>query len=82
MVDQEQSSDRGSPDLPAALAEIGLELPAEVVERLDAYRRLLWERNQTINLTRHTTFDLFARRDVYDAWQLAQLLQEGEDVLD
>jgi 16S rRNA (guanine527-N7)-methyltransferase len=40
--------------LAAALARHGHELPADQVERLDRYCRLLWEWNEKLNLTRHT----------------------------
>jgi len=49
---------------------------------LEAYCLLLWEWNSRINLTRHTNFDLFARRDLLDSWHLANLLKQGEEVLD
>ncbi len=35
-----------------------------------------------MNLTRHTNFDLFARRDLLDSWHLAKLLKQEEEVLD
>lgn len=37
---------------------------------------------RSINLTRHTTFDLFARRDLLDSVKLAEHLSEDEEVLD
>ncbi|MEK6237778.1 MAG: 16S rRNA (guanine(527)-N(7))-methyltransferase RsmG, partial [Planctomycetales bacterium] len=40
------------------------------------------EWNEKINLTRHTTLELFAVRDVVDGLELANLLQPGEKVLD
>ena len=49
---------------------------------LEAYCHQLWEWNRNLNLTRHTTYDLFVRRDLLDSWQVAQLLQPGEKVLD
>ncbi len=49
---------------------------------LEAYCHLLWEWNGRMNLTRHTDFDLFARRDLLDSWHLARLLAQGEEVLD
>lgn len=49
---------------------------------LEAYCNLLWEWNGRMNLTRHTNFDLFARRDLLDSWHLANLLKPGEEVLD
>ncbi|TWT88312.1 Ribosomal RNA small subunit methyltransferase G [Pseudobythopirellula maris] len=71
-----------SPDLAAALAKFDLDLPAETVERLDAYRALLWEWNGRMNLTRHTTFDKFASRDVVDSLELAKLIDQNDRVLD
>jgi len=69
-------------DLPTALAEIGVTLPAEQLAQVDAYRAALWEWNEKINLTRHTTFEKFAARDVFDTLRLAEQLKQGERVLD
>ncbi|MEM1304050.1 MAG: 16S rRNA (guanine(527)-N(7))-methyltransferase RsmG [Planctomycetota bacterium] len=72
-----------APDnLQDALAVAGFDLPAEQVEQLDAYRKLLWAWNEQLNLTRHTTFEKFVTRDVADSLELAKLLGEGERVLD
>ena len=71
-----------SESLAEALVQAGIELPSEQVERLDAYRRLLWEWNEKLNLTRHTTFEKFATRDVADSLELAKLLPERARVLD
>lgn len=71
-----------SKSLAEALQRCGLNLTADQIERLDEYRRLLWEWNENINLTRHTDFDRFASRDVVDSWQLAQLIEPGLRVLD
>lgn len=68
--------------LPAALQALDLQLPEEQVVKLDQYRSLLWQWNESINLTRHTDFTSFASRDLVDSIQLAQLLAQGEDVLD
>ncbi len=92
------SSDAPTPDSPApapdaptrppsatlaeALQRCEIELPADQIEKLEAYCQLLWRYNEQLNLTRHTTYDLFAARDVLDAWQLAQALEPGEEVLD
>lgn len=59
-----------------------LEIEIDRLQKLEDYCRALWELNQHINLTRHTTFDLFARRDLLDTYQLASLLGQGEEVLD
>jgi len=68
--------------LAEALAAYHIELPQPQVERLEQYARLLWEWNEKINLTRHTTFDKFVSRDIVDAQVLAGLLGQGEVVLD
>lgn len=68
--------------LAEALAAYHIELPAPQMERLEQYARMLWEWNEKINLTRHTTFDKFVSRDILDAQALAGLLAQGEVVLD
>lgn len=69
-------------NLTEALAKAGLELPAEQVEQLDAYRELLWDWNEKINLTRHTTFEKFVERDLRDTVELSKLIGKGDRVLD
>jgi 16S rRNA (guanine527-N7)-methyltransferase len=64
------------------LAAEGIPVEPAQVELLDHYRRLLWSWNDKINLTRHTTLEKFVARDVVDSFQLAQLLEKGERVLD
>jgi 16S rRNA (guanine527-N7)-methyltransferase len=64
------------------LAEYKIQLPPEQVELLDAYRRLVWDWNQKINLTRHTDLEKFVSRDVVDSLAVAELLEPGELVLD
>ena len=71
-----------SGSLAEAIDRLGLSIPADTVDKLSAYCRVLWEWNAKINLTRHTDYDLFARRDLVDSLQLSNLLSEGEDVLD
>lgn len=71
-----------SDTLPAALARHGLDLPDEQVAALDRYCRLLWEWNEKLNLTRHTSYEKFVGRDLVDTLQLAALLDAGERVLD
>lgn len=68
--------------LTEALAAHEIVLPDEVVSAIDAYRQLLWEWNEKINLTRHTTFDKFVSRDVIDTLQLAEHLEPRQRVLD
>jgi len=68
--------------LSEALERHKIELPDAQVAQISRYCDLLWNRNRKLNLTRHTTYDLFVGRDVADSWQLAQLLEPGEEVLD
>lgn len=70
----------------AALAEMlathGISATPAEVEQLDGYRRRLWQWNERLNLTRHTTLEKFVTRDIVDSAQLAALLEPGERVLD
>lgn len=68
--------------LSEALAAVGMELPDDQIERLDAYRKALWSWNEKLNLTRHTTFEKFVERDLFDTLELSKLLEKGERVLD
>ncbi len=71
-----------SPDLATAATRIGLLLPQAAIAPLQEYCQLLWEWNAKINLTRHTTFDLFAKRDLLDSVKLAAHLDADEEILD
>ena len=71
-----------SNQLQQALARHGIEVPATCVDSMNRYCRIVWKLNESINLTRHTTYDLFVTRDVLDACQLAKLLETGEEILD
>ncbi len=68
--------------LQEAAERVGIDLPGETLVKLEEYCTALWEWNTKINLTRHTTFDLFARRDLLDSVKLAEHLSEDEEVLD
>ena len=76
------STDSSDDTLAAALARHGIELPTEQVEQLDRYCRRLWEWNERLNLTRHTDYEKFVRRDVVDAVQIEPFLESGERILD
>jgi 16S rRNA (guanine527-N7)-methyltransferase len=65
-----------------ALSHYGISLPEPQVGRLDRYCRMLWEWNEQLNLTRHTTWDKFVGRDLLDSRQLSELLEPGQEVLD
>lgn len=68
--------------LAAAAARHGIELSKKPLEKLDLYCKLLWEWNEKINLTRHTTYDKFVSRDLVDTRVLSELIEPGERVLD
>lgn len=70
------------PTLLDAVVEHGLDIDRDTIAKLDAYRRLLWEWNEKLNLTRHTTIEKFVTRDLFDTLELSKLLQPGERVLD
>ncbi len=79
------SAEPPNPDpdsLVAALGRHGIELPEDQVAAIDAYCRRLWDWNERLNLTRHTDYEKFVRRDVIDAMQLEPFLESGERVLD
>lgn len=69
-------------NLPDALRQEGIELSDSQIELLDRYRELLWNWNEQLNLTRHTTLEKFVTRDVVDSWELAKLLGNRERILD
>ncbi|MGB8854012.1 MAG: RsmG family class I SAM-dependent methyltransferase [Pirellulales bacterium] len=66
----------------AACARLGIDVPAESVQRLAAYAASLWSWNERLNLTRHTDPETFVGRDVGDAAAIAPHLAAGERVLD
>ena len=70
------------PDFAAALEKHSIELEPQAAEQLQAYAKAMWRWNEQLNLTRHTTWDLFVSRDLRDCVQLAPLLEAGEEVLD
>jgi 16S rRNA (guanine527-N7)-methyltransferase len=65
-----------------ALRACDVTLPDREVALLDHYCRLLWDRNQQLNLTRHLDYPTFVARDVVDSLQLANFLHAGESLLD
>ncbi|MCA9177486.1 MAG: class I SAM-dependent methyltransferase, partial [Planctomycetales bacterium] len=74
--------DRSIDALKDALAHHGLELPDAAIEPVHRYALTLWDWNQRLNLTRHTTWDLFVGRDLRDTLQLSSHLRPDEEVLD
>jgi 16S rRNA (guanine527-N7)-methyltransferase len=68
--------------LAAALSRHSIELTDDQIALLDRYAKALWEWNEKLNLTRHTTYEKFVTRDVVDANWLEQFLDSAERVLD
>lgn len=71
-----------SDTLAEALVRAGIDLPADQAAKVEQYARLLWDWNEKINLTRHTTWDKFVGRDLRDTVEVARLLHPNEEVLD
>ena len=65
-----------------ALTRHGFKLTKGKVNKIDKYCQLLWEKNTHLNLTRHTDYEKFVSRDIVDSLHLAELLTQGEHVLD
>lgn len=70
------------PEFATALKNHSMELEEPVAQRLQAYAQSMWVWNEKLNLTRHTTWDLFVGRDLRDCLQLAPILDSGEEILD
>ncbi|MGB7328546.1 MAG: 16S rRNA (guanine(527)-N(7))-methyltransferase RsmG [Rubripirellula sp.] len=70
------------PEFAAALANHSIEMDEATALRMQNYVSVMWRWNEDINLTRHTTWELFVSRDLRDCLQLAPLLEAGEEVLD
>jgi 16S rRNA (guanine527-N7)-methyltransferase len=69
-------------NLQAALARHNLELPPAQIESLQRYVARLWDWNERLNLTRHTTYEKFVARDMVDSVELSKLLEPNEKILD
>ena len=70
------------PEFSSALRAHSIELDESAASRLEAYAQALWRWNEQLNLTRHTSWDLFVGRDLRDCVNLEPLLKPGEEVLD
>lgn len=68
--------------LKESLQQLQVELTDEERDQVERYCQLLWEWNEKLNLTRHLDYETFVARDVVDAMQLAECLEDGERVLD
>jgi 16S rRNA (guanine527-N7)-methyltransferase len=77
-----QSAIESSKNLQQAIEQLGLDIDMAAMAQMQKYCEMLWDRNQVLNLTRHTDFDTFARRDVLDSWHLSRLIEPNTEVLD
>ncbi len=68
--------------LRAAAEELQLAIPEEAWPGIQRYCEALWGWNTRVNLTRHTTPELFVKRDLLDSWHVSQLLDPKEEILD
>ncbi|WP_202921035.1 16S rRNA (guanine(527)-N(7))-methyltransferase RsmG [Anatilimnocola aggregata] len=68
--------------LVAALDRHQIQVQPDQFKLLEQYCRLLWDWNEKINLTRHTTYEKFVNRDLVDTLQLATLIHPKEEILD
>jgi 16S rRNA (guanine527-N7)-methyltransferase len=71
-----------SATLAQALQRWQVAVDVAAIPPLEKYCQLLWQHNEVLNLTRHTTYDLFVTRDLVDALQLSAQLRPDEDILD
>ncbi|GAA4436833.1 16S rRNA (guanine(527)-N(7))-methyltransferase RsmG [Bremerella cremea] len=71
-----------SSTLQEALTKYGAPVPPEIRDQLQRYIDILWEINQSLNLTRHTDYDKFVSRDLIDSLALAGQLKPNEEILD
>ncbi len=68
--------------LAAACGRLGLDVKPDAIQGLAAYAASLWSWNERLNLTRHTSAESFAARDVADSLALVPHLAAGERLLD
>ncbi len=68
--------------LKSAAADLQIAIPDAAWPGIQAYCTELWDWNSRVNLTRHTTPELFVKRDLLDSWHLSQLLEPNEEILD
>ncbi len=59
-----------------------LEVPSDSYPKLKHYCQALWEINEEMNLTRHTSYEKFVTRDLLDTIELSKLIPQGKEVLD
>lgn len=68
--------------LQATINQYQFTVPESSYPALKHYCQAVWEINQSLNLTRHTTYEKFVTRDLLDTLELSKLIPEGNEVLD
>ena len=69
--------------LTETIKSLDLPVPEEsVCQQLSAYCDALWKANETVNLTRHTSYEKFVARDLVDTIEVSRLIPAGRKVLD
>ncbi len=71
-----------SDSLASALDRCGIRMVVDQQQLLQRYCEAVWCWNLRLNLTRHTTYDKFASRDVADSHQIASLVARNQSMLD
>ena len=65
-----------------ALDKFQIQLTTGQIDLIRAYCQTLWDKNASLNLTRHTDFETFVSRDVVDSMHLAKHLRANTKCLD
>ena len=69
--------------LTETIKSLDLPVPDEsICQQLSAYCDALWKANETVNLTRHTSYEKFVARDLVDTIEVSRLIPAGRKVLD
>jgi 16S rRNA (guanine527-N7)-methyltransferase len=74
--------DLHSENLADVIARHQIELPEAQIALMGQYCEMLWQWNEKINLTRHTTYEKFVTRDLVDSLVFAEFLGPNEKILD
>lgn len=69
-------------EIRALASSHGMQIDEAQSDALARYCQLVWSWNERLNLTRHTTSELFVTRDLLDTVRLAEHLPHNASVLD
>lgn len=69
--------------LTETIESLDLPVPEKAIcQQLSAYCDALWKANETVNLTRHTSYEKFVARDLVDTIEVSRLIPAESNVLD